>query len=158
MCFGQKGRQRKGNNASLSKLSKNNHNFYINLALTLLVHFLWFVYPSLWYCTALHCTALHCTTLPLDVPIYIYIFFFFTTSTFGGGGDGRGGEEKIKNKKIKCCRPFCGSGKEKSIDATIRIGWEILCLPFMGFFLCYSSCYSSLLVTTPIGLINGGHY
>ena len=44
------------------------------------------------------------------------------------------GLKSPRKKKFFCCCWFCLGPPSYGIGATIRIGWEMLCLPYAGFF------------------------
>ena len=66
-----------------------------------------------------------------------------------GGGEGLGGGKGGRRQK-KAIRPFFHASGNKNIGASIRIGWEILCLPCAGFFLSKCTPFTSFFPYFPL--------
>ena len=68
---------------------------------------------------------------------------------------GRGGGDRAGGKKNDISPYFDGSGN-KNIGATLRIGREIRCLPYEGFFLDPVHCtlYHGLAINTEITVVS----
>ena len=60
---------------------------------------------------------------------FSFFLIFFLKSPLGGGDGNEDGREK------NAINPFFDASGNKNIGATIRIGRDILCLPYAGFFL-----------------------
>ena len=94
-------------------------------------------------------SILYLVSCPLHVHFLLFLYFlFYAKKPLGGGdngggdiaggdndGDDSGGGRKEKKKEDKnIYQPFCRRQRKTNIGDTIRIGQEIRCLPYAGFF------------------------
>ena len=82
-----------------------------------------------------------CLLLSPSHAIFLYKYFFWLKKTLRRRRwqrqrrrrRGRGGLKNLFGKKENAISPFFDASGNKNIVATIRINWEIWCLPYAGF-------------------------